>query len=94
MANGPKNDATAEALQSIAQSLDRISRQLDAGLKLTLKERQGERSTTEMIRMLGELGCASADIANWLRAPITTVKPIVSRAKKPAKGAARSKVTR
>ncbi len=89
MANDPKNDATAEALRSIAHVLDRISRQLDAGLKLTLRERQGERSTTEMIRMLGELGCASADIASWLRAPITTVKPIVSRTKKPTKGAAR-----
>jgi hypothetical protein len=58
---------------------------LDAGLKLALKERQGERTMTDMIRMLGELGCASSDIANWLCAPLTTVKPIVSRAKKPAK---------
>ena len=93
MANDRKNDATAEGLERIAESLDRISRQLDAVLKLTLKERQGERSTAEMIRMLGELGCASADIANWLSAPITSVKPIVSRAKK-AKDASARKVKR
>jgi hypothetical protein len=91
VANDQKGDATAEALASIAESLGRISRQLDAGLKLTLKDQQGERSTTEMIRMLGELGCASADIAEWLRSPLTTVMPILSRAKKkPAKAARRA----
>jgi len=85
------DDTAAVALSGIAESLDRISRQLDASLKLMLRERQGERSTAEMIRILAELGCASVDIANWLRAPMTTVMPIVSRAKKPARAGRKAK---
>lgn len=72
-------DPIPKALVSIAQSLELISRQIDAGLKVMLRESQGERKQIDMIRMLGELGCSSSDIANWLRAPGTSVGPILSR---------------
>jgi len=73
--------------ERIAESLDLIGRQLDAGLKLMLKESQGERKTIDMIRLLGGMGCRAADIANWLRAPLTSVAPILSRmnVEKPSK---------
>lgn len=78
-----------ETLGRIADTLDRISRQLDVAVKLSLREHQGERKAIDMIRLLGGLGCAAADIANWLGAPITSVAPVLSRMKS-KKGRTRS----
>jgi hypothetical protein len=72
-------DEPPDAVNRVADSLDQISRQLDAGLKVMLREIQGERNTSDMIRMLGALGCRAVDIAEWLRTPVTTVSPILSR---------------
>ena len=71
----------AESVIRVAESLDLIARQMDAALKLMLKESQGERKTIDMIRLLGGMDVRAADIANWLGAPLTTVAPILSRMK-------------
>jgi hypothetical protein len=94
--NSKSDDASGATLDRIADTLDSISRQLDVAVKLSLREHQGERKPIDMIRLLGSLGCSTADIANWLGAPITSVGPILSRMKSEKKtGAAkRSKGSR
>jgi hypothetical protein len=79
--NGRIEDPSGPTLERIAETLERISRQLDIAVKLSLREHQGERKTIDMIRLLGSLGCSASDIANWLGAPITSVGPILSRTK-------------
>jgi hypothetical protein len=68
-------------MQQIADQLERIANQADVALKLFLKEKKGERTTKDMIRELGSLGCKANDIANWLNAPLTNVAPELSRMK-------------
>jgi hypothetical protein len=70
-------------LADIAEPLARISRQLETVLKLMLKDRQGQKKTVDMIRLLGSLGCSAKDISDWLQAPVTTVAPELSKLKKP-----------
>ena len=80
MAMGKTKDAP-DPLLVVAQQLERIARQIDVGLKLFLKEKQGDRPDRVMIRQLGALGYGAADIATWLRLPKTTVAPELSKMK-------------
>lgn len=90
MAPLPKQDP----MQQIADQLERIARQVDVALKLFLKEKKGERTTKDMIRELGSLGCKASDIANWLNAPLTNVGPELSKMKAKENGGGKKKPAR
>ncbi len=89
-----RQQAAADPLQNIAEQLERIASQADIALKLYLKEKKGERSTKEMIRELGSLGCRASDIANWLSTPTTTVSPELSKMKAEKDGKRKKKPAR
>lgn len=64
------------------QTLESIKKSLDLLLKLRLREHLEEMTQTEKILYLGELGCSTAEISEYLGIAKTTVAPTLSRANK------------
>jgi DNA-directed RNA polymerase specialized sigma24 family protein len=62
--------------------LEDIRRSLDLLLRLKIQEIRGDRSQTEMIHLLGSLGCPPAEIARLIGTTSGTVRPILSRARR------------
>lgn len=62
--------------------LAEIARAADLLLKLKIYELKGERNQSEMILLLDSLGFKSGEIIRLLGASETTVRPILSRARK------------
>ncbi len=59
----------------------RIARSVEMLVRLKVEEIKGSRSKTDMIRFLANLGATSPEIVSFLAVPLTTVAPIVSKAK-------------
>ena len=63
----------------------RIARSVEMLVRLKVEEIRGSRNKTDMIRFLANLGATSPEIVSFLAVPLTTVAPIVSKAKASAK---------
>jgi len=72
------DSGTLEAIAGIRRSTELL-------LKLKICELRGERSQSEMILLLNSLGFKSGEIIRLLGASESTVRPILSRARKKRK---------
>jgi hypothetical protein len=59
--------------------VEQIARSVELLLRLRIEALKGERSQTQMIRLLLDLGLESTEIASLLNLPGTTVAPEVSK---------------
>jgi DNA-directed RNA polymerase specialized sigma24 family protein len=58
------------------------ARLLELLVRIEVYKLKGERNKTEMVLLLGELGFSSSEIVAALNVPMSTVAPIVSKAKR------------
>jgi hypothetical protein len=61
--------------------LQQVARSIDILVALQIQQIRGDRSTTDMILALSKLGCTTGEIVRFLAIPMSTVAPIVSKAK-------------
>lgn len=59
----------------------RIARSVEMLVRLKIEEIKGSRNKTDMIRFLAGIGATSSEIVSFLAVPLTTVSPIVSKAR-------------
>ena len=71
---------------SLEGDVAKIARSVGLLVRLKVDEIKGDRSQSEMIRVLAELGASAAEISSLLNARRTTVDPIVSRARASGSG--------
>lgn len=64
---------------------ERIARSVEMLVRLKVEEIKGNRTKSDMIRFLANLGATTSEIVSFLAVPLTTVAPIVSKAKASAK---------
>ena len=68
-------------------SNDPVERMLRLLVQLKLQEIWGDKNQTEIILSLGQLGCTATEISDFTGAPMVTVSPTLSRARKKNGGA-------
>jgi hypothetical protein len=72
--------------EKAADALEAIARAAHLLLRLKIHELKGDRTQSEMILFLNEVGFTSGEIIDFLGATATTVRPILSRGRKKKAG--------
>jgi DNA-directed RNA polymerase specialized sigma24 family protein len=73
--------STKSPEQSLQSTVEELRRLVELNLRVHVHALKRDQNQSEMIRLLNGLGFTSAEIAATLPAPLSSVKPIVSRAK-------------
>jgi DNA-directed RNA polymerase specialized sigma24 family protein len=80
-----KENKSGNPAREISQVLSRISRHLETLVRLNQQSLRAGRSQSEMIVLLGSMGCGQAEIADLLGTTPNTVNVTLYNAKKKKK---------
>jgi DNA-directed RNA polymerase specialized sigma24 family protein len=65
----------------LLESMSRIERLLDLIARIEVQRLRGDKSQTETILMLAQIGFRTGEISSAINVPVSTIAPIVSRQK-------------